>query len=72
MTKPLVYDPDKVELLYNGRVIKGYNDESSINGGKIPLNMCLDLKGIGEVEGTVYLTKDQLEALEKQQQGEIE
>ena len=65
MTSSLQYDPHKVSVVVQREVVKGFSD-GSIGQTTIPLELTMELTGVGKVRGTVYLTQEQFEIFSKQ------
>lgn len=53
------YNPDNVSVVINGEKVEGYATEPTFTF-KTPLDISIEIKGIGLCEGTIYLSADQL------------
>ena len=59
----MTYDPNNVKVSWGGTYITTLAEDAVItySAEKIPLDLTVQLKDIGKVEGTVYLTPEQFD-----------
>lgn len=69
----MIYDPNNVKVSWGGTCVATFSEDAVItySAEKIPLDLTIELKDIGKVEGTVYLTQDQFETFNNKYKGGV-
>lgn len=69
----MTYDPNNVKVSWGGTCITTLSEDTIItySAEKIPLDLTVELKDIGKVDGTVYLTQDQFDVFNAKYKGEV-